>query len=215
GRIRTRVQRTTRLLKGVVYASLGLTLQRGLLAPYILARRPNLDVVGGLSTNRPNLRGCTMPEKELTAKQIGQQDFIDNNIYGLLVGVSEKEIEWDMELISIVREVVQEIICDRLKLMTEMEFYPYIEDEEAIMVDVSEVDWELLRKQKLHLLEILSDENSSVTAEHHASIEGIVSFLDSIQDGVVDTGKLSAEKVFGELESQEESDADNAHELGF
>lgn len=156
-----------------------------------------------------------MPEKELTAKQIGQQDFIDNNIYGLLVGVSEKEIEWDMELISIVREVVQEIICDRLKLMTEMEFYPYIEDEEAIMVDVSEVDWELLRKQKLHLLEILSDENSSVTAEHHASIEGIVSFLDSIQDGVVDTGKLSAEKVFGELESQEESDADNAHELGF
>lgn len=156
-----------------------------------------------------------MPEKELTAKQIGQQDFIDSNIYGLLVGVSEKEIEWDMELISIVREAVQEVICDRLKLMTEMEFYPYIEHEEAITVDVSEVDWELLRKQKLHLLEILSDENSNVTAEHHASIEGIVSLLDSIQDGVVDTGKLSAKKVFGELESQEESDADNAHELGF
>ena len=156
-----------------------------------------------------------MPEKELTAKQIRQQDFIDNNIYGLLVDVSEKEIEWDIELISIVREAVQEVIVDKLHLMTEMEFYPYIEDEEAITVDVSEVDWELLRKQKLHLLEILNDENSSITAEHHASIEGIVSFLDSIQDGVVDTGKLSEEKVFGELRSQEGIDADNACEMGF
>ncbi len=31
------------------------------MAPYILAQWPNLDVVGGLSTNRPNkLRGCTV-----------------------------------------------------------------------------------------------------------------------------------------------------------
>lgn len=57
GRIRARAHRTARLMKGVVYASLDLTLQRGLFAPYILARRPNLDVVGGLSTNRPILRG--------------------------------------------------------------------------------------------------------------------------------------------------------------
>lgn len=159
-----------------------------------------------------------MPEKELTDVQGGQQDFVDDEIMNLICRLANKqegEIEWDMELISIVREAVQEVICDRLKLMTEMEFYPYIEDEEAITVDVSEVDWELLRKQKLDLLEILNDENSSITAEHHASIEGIVSFLDSIQDGVVDTGKLSTEKVFGELRSQEEIDADNAYELGF
>jgi len=156
-----------------------------------------------------------MPEKELTVKQMEQQDFIDNNIYGLLVGVSQKEIEWDMELISIVREAVQEVICDRLKLMPEMEFYPHIEDEEAITVDVSEVDWELLRKQKLHLLEIVSDKNTSLSLEHQLSIEGIVSFLDAIQDEVVDTGKLSADKVFGVEKSQEEIDADNAYELGF
>lgn len=157
-----------------------------------------------------------MPEKELTGAQTDRLDCVDNAIHALLNDLAMgQEIEWDIELISIVREAVQEVIVDKLHLMTEMEFYPYIEDEEAITVDVSEVDWELLRKQKLHLLEILNDENSSITAEHHASIEGIVSFLDSIQDGVVDTGKLSEEKVFGELRSQEGIDADNACEMGF
>jgi hypothetical protein len=67
---------------------------------------------------------------ELTQAQNDQQDFVDNNIHGLLVGITGKELEWDMELISIVREAVQEVVCDRLNLMTEMEFYPYIADEE-------------------------------------------------------------------------------------
>jgi len=34
-------------------------------------------------------------------------------------------VEWDMEHIGDVREVVQEVIVDRLHLMTEMQFYPY------------------------------------------------------------------------------------------
>ena len=71
-----------------------------------------------------------MPDKELTKAQQEQQDFVDNNIHGLLVGITGKEIEWDMEHISAVREAVQEVICDKLNLETEMEFYPYIADEE-------------------------------------------------------------------------------------
>ena len=57
------------------------------------------------------------------------------------------------------------------------------------------IDWKLLRKQKLHLLEILNDEESSITAEQHISIEGIVSLIDSIQDEAAE--ELSEEKVFG------------------
>ena len=69
-----------------------------------------------------------MPDKELTKAQQEQQDFVDNNVFGLLVGLTGKELEWDVEHISAVREAVQEVICDRLKLMTEMEFYPYIDE---------------------------------------------------------------------------------------
>jgi hypothetical protein len=72
-----------------------------------------------------------MPEKELTGAQADRQDCVDSAIHALLNDLAiGQEIEWDMEFIGDVREVVQEIICDRLKLMTEMEFYPYIEDED-------------------------------------------------------------------------------------
>lgn len=75
-----------------------------------------------------------MPDKELTKAQQGQLDFVDNNIHGLLVGLTGQEIEWDMELIGIVVDAVREVICDKLKLMTEMDFYPYIADEEDIAI---------------------------------------------------------------------------------
>lgn len=153
--------------------------------------------------------------EELTPSQIDRQDCVESSIEEMLRELSGKEIEHDMELIDIVREAVQEVIVDRLHLMTEMEFYPYMQEDEVITVDVSDVNWELLRKQKLHLLEILSDKNSSITAEHCASIEGIVNLLDAMQDNVVATGKLSEDEVFGELAAQEETDASNAHELGF
>lgn len=70
---------------------------------------------------------------ELTPKQYEQQDFVDDEIMNLICRLANKaegELEWDMELISIVREAVQEVICDKLKLMTELEFYPYIAEEE-------------------------------------------------------------------------------------
>lgn len=59
---------------------------------------------------------------------------------------------------------------------------------------IKEIDWKILRQQKLHLLEILNDEESSITAEQHISIEGIVSLIDSIQDEAAE--ELSEEIVF-------------------
>ncbi|MDD5547063.1 MAG: hypothetical protein PHO67_07935 [Candidatus Omnitrophica bacterium] len=67
--------------------------------------------------------------EELTSNQIDRQDCVESAIEELLRELSGKEIEHDMEIIDIVREAVQEVIVDRLHLMTEMEFYPYTQEE--------------------------------------------------------------------------------------
>jgi hypothetical protein len=64
------------------------------------------------------------------------------------------------------------------------------------------IDWPLLRQQKQHLLEILDNENSNVTAEQHVSIEGVVSLIDAIQDNAVDNGDMDEAAVFGELQDK-------------
>jgi len=69
--------------------------------------------------------------QELTQKQLDRQDAVDNECHDLLNSLGSKtsadSVPWDIELISIVREAVQEVVVDKLHLMTEMEFYPYIE----------------------------------------------------------------------------------------
>lgn len=47
------------------------------------------------------------------------------------------------------------------------------------------IDRELLHKQKAHLLEILGNENSNITAEQHKSIEGIISLINHIQHNIL------------------------------
>ena len=66
---------------------------------------------------------------------------------------------------------------------------------EQMSKTIKGIDWKLLRKQKLHLLEILDYDESSVTAEQHQSIEGIVAMIDGIQDEAAK--ELSEEVVFG------------------
>lgn len=71
-----------------------------------------------------------MKENGLTQQQIAQQDFIDNSIFSLIrsVNPSNKEIEWDIEMIGEIRDVLKEWLVDKLSLTTEQEFYPYIEE---------------------------------------------------------------------------------------
>ena len=71
-----------------------------------------------------------MNENGLTQQQIAQQDFVDNAIFSLLrsVNPSNKEIEWNIEMIGEIRDVVKEWLVDKLSLTTEQEFYPYIEE---------------------------------------------------------------------------------------
>ena len=67
----------------------------------------------------------------LTKKQIERQDDVDNLIHSLLVDVdpSYKYIEWNIEHISKVRNTIQDILVNSVGI-TEMQFYPYITEED-------------------------------------------------------------------------------------
>jgi hypothetical protein len=62
------------------------------------------------------------------------------------------------------------------------------------------IDWELLRRQKLRLIEILDAKPPSITLEQRESLDGIVFLIDAIQDDAVDTNKATEVEVFGEQE---------------
>lgn len=68
--------------------------------------------------------------KELTEEQIRRQDFVDNEIYQLIqrVNAADKDIEWDIEMIGEVRDVIRQWIVERMKITDEQTFYPYIGD---------------------------------------------------------------------------------------
>ena len=71
--------------------------------------------------------------KELTKKQIDRQDAVDNAIQELLEELSGKKfpcLDWDTEVVGIIRDAVQEVICDKMKLMSPMDFYPFMEDKQ-------------------------------------------------------------------------------------
>ena len=66
---------------------------------------------------------------ELTRQQIERQDFVDNAVYELINELipSENEMDWNIEVISEVRDTIQSLLVDR-GFCTEQEFYPYIEE---------------------------------------------------------------------------------------
>ena len=67
----------------------------------------------------------------LTDQQLKRQDLVDNRIFELLDDLSpgSGKAEWDIELIGQIRDSVEDILVERLKLVSEMEFYPYLIDE--------------------------------------------------------------------------------------
>lgn len=66
---------------------------------------------------------------ELIDQQISRQDFVDNAIHDLINELipSDKEMEWDIEVIGEVRDAIQAQLVGR-GFCTEQEFYPYIEE---------------------------------------------------------------------------------------
>ncbi len=68
--------------------------------------------------------------KKLTREQIDRQDFVDNAIYQLILMVNptKKNIEWDIEMIGEIRDIIREWLVEGLKITDEQNFYPYIEE---------------------------------------------------------------------------------------
>jgi hypothetical protein len=70
------------------------------------------------------------PNGELSLREIERQDCVDNAIHNFIEDMipnATDYLEWNIENIGIIRDALQEIIVDKLGLMTEQEFYPYIE----------------------------------------------------------------------------------------
>ena len=62
----------------------------------------------------------------------------------------------------------------------------------------AEVDWPLLQQQKLALID-------AVAQQPHGSarlLEGLVHFLDAVQDAAVDNGYVEHSQVFGAAEQE-------------
>jgi hypothetical protein len=74
---------------------------------------------------------------ELTRTELDQQDEVDNAIHNLIEDLAtpfmegtpgfnpDDPVEWDIEDISNIREAVQDVLVKKLKVCTEMQFYPY------------------------------------------------------------------------------------------
>jgi len=67
---------------------------------------------------------------ELTSEQIKRQDFVDNAIIDLIktVNPTEKDINWDIEMIGDVRDVIEDWLVERLKITNEQGFYAWVEE---------------------------------------------------------------------------------------
>lgn len=59
-------------------------------------------------------------------RQMERQDCVDNMIFTLIGDLIPRpvELEWDISYIGEIRDVLETIICDELKLMEHEEFYP-------------------------------------------------------------------------------------------
>lgn len=68
--------------------------------------------------------------KELTDEQAKRQDFVDNAIYHLIQEVNPvgETIEWDIEMIGDVRDVIRDWLVERMNIASGQTFYPYLQE---------------------------------------------------------------------------------------
>ena len=62
---------------------------------------------------------------------------------------------------------------------------------------IQNIDWELLKEQKLSLLDLVNKNNESLTDKQIDALDGIIGLIDSLQDSAVDDYGFEEERVFG------------------
>jgi hypothetical protein len=70
-----------------------------------------------------------------------------------------------------------------------------LDDDQEILVNVRKVDWDMLREQKDRLTSLRG--TGALEQADNDALDGIIHFIDDIQDQVVDSGQLASRKVFG------------------
>ncbi len=62
----------------------------------------------------------------ITKKQIERQDYVDNQIFELIqkLLLPPKKMDWDIEIIGAVRDVICKQVVDKQKVVSERQFYP-------------------------------------------------------------------------------------------
>jgi hypothetical protein len=67
--------------------------------------------------------------EEFSEAENERQDIVDGAIYNLISEMCPKnaEVEWNIERIGKIRDALQEVLVDDMKVMNEQEFYPYRE----------------------------------------------------------------------------------------
>lgn len=68
--------------------------------------------------------------RELTAIELDRQDYVDNQIYRLIVVLTPEKasIPWNIEMIGGIRDELKTWIVNRLRLCGEEAFYPYTDE---------------------------------------------------------------------------------------
>ena len=67
-----------------------------------------------------------------------------------------------------------------------------------VTIDLSKTNWKLLREQKINLLRLIEiDEFPNLRVGFKENIQGIVSWIDDIQDQAAE--QIGEKKVFGRL----------------
>lgn len=66
----------------------------------------------------------------LNDSQIERQDFVDNAIFNLIISLNTTDtlINWNIEMIGEIRDVLTAWYVHKLKITTEQAFYPYLEE---------------------------------------------------------------------------------------
>lgn len=65
--------------------------------------------------------------RELSDDQILRQDFVDNAIYQLIESVnpSDSAINWDIEIIEEIRNIIREFLVYKMAVTDPQKFYPF------------------------------------------------------------------------------------------
>ncbi|MDI6809303.1 MAG: hypothetical protein QME66_10025 [Candidatus Eisenbacteria bacterium] len=68
--------------------------------------------------------------RDLTPAELERQDYVDNEIYRLVVALAPKEatIPWNIEMIGDIRDELEAWVVSKLALCGEHAFYPYVSE---------------------------------------------------------------------------------------